>query len=110
MKCLYCGKETQNKDYCSQSCQQKAELYYQRQRKEMPLFAIIALIAIGLALLWNHPYRTSISLILLGLDFMIFPFTKASTIRRSGIQKSIHIARIMGGIAVFAGIMSYFLL
>lgn len=107
MKCLYCGKETQ-KDYCSQECRQKAEQYYQKQRKGMPIFAVVALIAIGIALLWNHPYRTTISLVLLGLDFIVFPFTKASTIRRSGIQKSMRIARIIGAIALLAGILSYF--
>ena len=107
MKCLYCNKDTQ-KDYCSQECQQKAEQYYQKQRKGMPVFAVVALIAVGVALLWNHPYRTTISLILLGLDFIVFPFTKASTIRRSGIQKSITIARIIGGIALLSGIISYF--
>lgn len=109
MKCLYCGKETQ-KDYCSQECQQKAEQYYQNQRKDMPVFAVVALIAIGMALLWNSPYRTTLSLILLGLDFIIFPFTKASTIRRSGIQKSMTIARCIGGIALLFGIVSYFFL
>ena len=109
MKCLYCGKETQ-KDYCSQECQKKAEQYYRKQRKGMPVFAVVALIAIGIALLWNHPYRTTISLILLGLDFIAFPFTKASTIRRSGIQKSITIASIIGGIALLSGIISYFFL
>ncbi|WP_041139521.1 hypothetical protein [Beduini massiliensis] len=109
MKCHYCFKDTQ-KEYCSQECEQKVKLYEQKQRKGMPIFAIVALIAIGIALLWDSPYRTTISLVLLGLDFIFFPFTKASTIRRIGIRKSIITARMIGGIALLVGIVSYFFL
>lgn len=113
-KCDYCGKEiTYFEQYCCDECQRKTLNFYDFQAKFSKFFGIVNGICVfGIPIgLFMFSLRQSIgftmislSVLILGLMIVIFPFPVDNMISSMKLKKAVSVTRIIGAVLLALGI------
>jgi len=105
-KCEYCAKQIGYHDmYCSDECQKSANDFYDMRDKYLKPFSIINgvfVLAVGICIfLYSFMHDVgiiggSVSLIILGLMYILLPFPADVMIEKLKLKKAINITRYIG--------------
>lgn len=97
------------KDYCSDDCKNKGEMYFDYWKKYKCFFGLIVAMSIfiiikQISLYPEYIIVSKILTVVLGLTFLVFPF--GNTIDEIGIKNTIYIIRTISTILIMLGIVS----
>ncbi|MGL4741984.1 MAG: DUF2116 family Zn-ribbon domain-containing protein [Sarcina sp.] len=102
--CPYCNKKIfEEENFCSHICEQKYNNFLNYYKKTKFLFVIgiiLTLLLPVLSFLTKNAILANLSLLLLGLTIILFPFTTPETTSMLGVKKSILIARFFGALTI----------
>lgn len=130
-KCAYChgevsiphsivvGNENDCQICCSDTCAEKTRSFYNYFDQTKVLFFIglaismvllfVSVILLSIKQMWNGSIFMGVSISLLGLIVLLFPFATPQTFSFLGIQKAIWVTRLIGVGAVALGpFLAYF--
>lgn len=115
-KCEYCSKEISYYDmYCSDECQNKANDFYDLQRKYQKFFSImngIFVLGIGVGIFAFSfinqlgAWMITICLLVLGVMYFFLPFPPDIMIKKHQLEKSIKICKIIAIVLFLLGIIA----
>ncbi|MFZ2538348.1 MAG: hypothetical protein WAX04_05560 [Oscillospiraceae bacterium] len=124
-RCIYCNKETEvrlpvktgnkkidvSKQYscCSKECFKKADSFFKLSHRAMPIFIVILIlyaIMVFTAFLGYIPIGYAVVLgFILGLTFLICPFSSTTSVESWSIKTTKITTRIVGGFVIVLNIM-----
>ncbi len=130
-KCAYCheevgdphsvvaGKEKDSLICCSDTCAEKTRSFYNYFDQTKVFFFIglaismvllfVSVILLSIKHMWNGSIFMGVSISLLGLIVLLFPFATPQTFSFLGIRKAIWVTRLIGiGVMALGPFLAYF--
>ena len=112
VRCLYCGKEISDGDYCDAICRYRTERFDAKAQKNLKWFVLAIILTfslISVPIFTGEARYYSLVFAGLGLTFIVFPYATPETNSWRGVVNGVRIVRIGGLIMCGVSLLIYYL-
>lgn len=112
VRCLYCGKEIADGEYCDAVCRYRTERFQARAQRNVKWFVLALLLTLAsilIPIITGEAKYYSLVFAGLGLTSIVFPYATPETNSWRGVVNGVRIARVSGLILCGLSLIVYYL-